>query len=231
MTDVHQAIRRYVPFWISIFVGIALWEAAGRSTSAAFMVPFSETLRRLWQLIVGGDFFKQLADFSDPVFYRLRYCPADWHATRHAARASASAAHWHRALHHDYLRDAARRADPVHLIDDGLRLCAQGAGGLFVRGIPGALQHSRRRAQHQAGTDRGRKVVPLQRVGAVARSDASLHASIHHDRCAPGDWPRAGWNGCGRIFPELDRTRPVDHGRVAKFRHCRRVRFDSRHRL
>jgi ABC-type nitrate/sulfonate/bicarbonate transport system permease component len=59
---VHQAIRRYVPFWVSILVGIVLWEAAGRSTSAAFMVPFSETLRRLWQLVVAGDFVKQLAD-------------------------------------------------------------------------------------------------------------------------------------------------------------------------
>jgi NitT/TauT family transport system permease protein len=68
VTDVHQAIRRYVPFWISIFVGIALWEAAGRSTSAAFMVPFSETLRRLWQLIVGGDFFKQLGDSATLFF-------------------------------------------------------------------------------------------------------------------------------------------------------------------
>jgi NitT/TauT family transport system permease protein len=59
---VPQAIRRYVPFWVSILVGIALWEAAGRRTSAAFMVPFSETLRRLWQLVVAGDFVKQLAD-------------------------------------------------------------------------------------------------------------------------------------------------------------------------
>ena len=46
------AIRRHAPFWISIAAGIALWEIAGRSTSAAFMVPFSETLVRLWQLIV-----------------------------------------------------------------------------------------------------------------------------------------------------------------------------------
>jgi ABC-type nitrate/sulfonate/bicarbonate transport system permease component len=65
---VHQAIRRYVPFWVSIFVGIALWEAAGRSTSAAFMVPFSETLRRLWQLIAAGEFFKQLADSATLFF-------------------------------------------------------------------------------------------------------------------------------------------------------------------
>jgi NitT/TauT family transport system permease protein len=59
---VPQAIRRYVPFWISLLVGLARWEVAGRSTSAAFMVSFSETLRRLWQLIVAGDFIKQLAD-------------------------------------------------------------------------------------------------------------------------------------------------------------------------
>ena len=38
------AIRRHAPFWISLAAGIAIWEIAGRSTSAAFMVPFSETL-------------------------------------------------------------------------------------------------------------------------------------------------------------------------------------------
>jgi len=68
VTDVNQVIRRYVPFWVSILVGIALWEAAGRSTSAAFMVPFSETLRRLWQLIVSDDFIKQLADSATLFF-------------------------------------------------------------------------------------------------------------------------------------------------------------------
>jgi NitT/TauT family transport system permease protein len=55
-------LRRHAPFWISIFIGIFLWEAAGRSTSAAFMVPFSETVRRLWQLVVAGDFIPQLID-------------------------------------------------------------------------------------------------------------------------------------------------------------------------
>ena len=55
-------IRRHAPFWISLAVGIALWEIAGRSTSAAFMVPFSETLIRLWQLIAGGEFLTQLLD-------------------------------------------------------------------------------------------------------------------------------------------------------------------------
>ncbi|HYC18657.1 MAG TPA: ABC transporter permease [Pseudolabrys sp.] len=55
-------LRRHAPFWISIFAGIALWEIAGRSTSAAFMVPFSETVIRLWQLVKGGEFLPQLLD-------------------------------------------------------------------------------------------------------------------------------------------------------------------------
>jgi NitT/TauT family transport system permease protein len=55
-------IRRNAPFWISIAAGIALWEIAGRSTSAAFMVPFSETLRRLWQLVATGEFVRQFLD-------------------------------------------------------------------------------------------------------------------------------------------------------------------------
>jgi NitT/TauT family transport system permease protein len=57
-----NAIRRHAPFWISILAGIALWEIAGRSTSRAFMVPLSETLVRLWQLVSGGQFIAQLTD-------------------------------------------------------------------------------------------------------------------------------------------------------------------------
>ena len=55
-------LRRHGPFWISIFVGLAIWEIAGRTTSAAFMVPFSETLVRLWQLIAEGQFIDQFID-------------------------------------------------------------------------------------------------------------------------------------------------------------------------
>jgi ABC-type nitrate/sulfonate/bicarbonate transport system permease component len=55
-------IRRHGPFWLSILIGLALWEIAGRSTSAAFMVPFSATLVRLWQLIVDGHFIAQFLD-------------------------------------------------------------------------------------------------------------------------------------------------------------------------
>ncbi len=58
----QQTLRRHAPFWLSLLAGIAVWEIAGRSTSAAFMVPFSETLVRLWQLIVGGDFIAEFLD-------------------------------------------------------------------------------------------------------------------------------------------------------------------------
>jgi NitT/TauT family transport system permease protein len=59
---VQTALRRHAPFWLSILAGLALWEIAGRNSSPAFMVPFSETLVRLWQLIVGGDFIAQFLD-------------------------------------------------------------------------------------------------------------------------------------------------------------------------
>ena len=62
------SIRRYVPFWLSLAVGIALWEVAGRSTSAAFMVPFSVTMVRLWELIVAGEFLGQLAESAKLFF-------------------------------------------------------------------------------------------------------------------------------------------------------------------
>src|SRR5512136_1464156 len=55
-------LRRHAPLWISILAGVAVWEIAGRSTSAAFMVPFSETLVRLWQLTVRGEFLVQVLD-------------------------------------------------------------------------------------------------------------------------------------------------------------------------
>jgi NitT/TauT family transport system permease protein len=57
-----NAVRRHAPFWLSLLSGIALWEIAGRNTSAAFMVPFSETLVRLWQLVTQGNFIAQFLD-------------------------------------------------------------------------------------------------------------------------------------------------------------------------
>jgi NitT/TauT family transport system permease protein len=51
--------------WLSLLLGIAAWEIAGRSTSPAFMVPFSETLVRLWQLTTRGEFLTQLLDSAE----------------------------------------------------------------------------------------------------------------------------------------------------------------------
>lgn len=58
----YTYLRRHAPFWISILTGIVIWEIAGRSTSQAFMVPFSETIRTLWQLIRSGEFGRQLLE-------------------------------------------------------------------------------------------------------------------------------------------------------------------------
>lgn len=58
-------LRRQAPFWISILAGIAIWEIAGHSTSAAFMVPFSETVLQLWQLARTGEFIRQLLDSAE----------------------------------------------------------------------------------------------------------------------------------------------------------------------
>ena len=58
----YLSIRRHLPVWLSVVAGFAIWEIAGRSTSAAFMVPFSETLARLWQLTVRGEFLPLLLD-------------------------------------------------------------------------------------------------------------------------------------------------------------------------
>ena len=66
-----------------------------------------------------------------------------------------------------------------------------------------------------------------ERMGAVARGDAALHAALHHDRRAPGDRPRARRHDGGGILPELHRARPDHHDGVAEFRHRRRVRHAS----
>ena len=67
--------------------------------------------------------------------------------------------------------------------------------------------------------DRGRALVPLERMGAVARGDGALHLALRDDRRAPGHRPRARRHGRGRVLPELDRPRPAHHERVAEFRH------------
>ena len=61
----QTTLRRHSPFWLSLIAGIALWEIAGRSVSPAFMVPFSETLVRLWQLITGGSFIPAFVNSAE----------------------------------------------------------------------------------------------------------------------------------------------------------------------
>lgn len=55
-------IRRNAPFVLSLLAGMALWEIIGRNSSAAFMVPFSETLERLWALTESGQFGTQFLE-------------------------------------------------------------------------------------------------------------------------------------------------------------------------
>ena len=54
-------IKRYAPFLLSLFGGLALWEIVGRSTSPAFMVPLSATIIRLVQLAASGELGPELA--------------------------------------------------------------------------------------------------------------------------------------------------------------------------
>ncbi len=61
----YTTIRRNLPVSLSVVAGIVLWEVAGHVTSPAFLVPFSETLVRLWQLTVHGEFLTQLLDSAE----------------------------------------------------------------------------------------------------------------------------------------------------------------------
>jgi NitT/TauT family transport system permease protein len=61
----QTALRRHGPFWLSIVAGIVLWEIAGRSTSQAFMVPFTVTVKTLWQLVLSGEFIRQFIDSAE----------------------------------------------------------------------------------------------------------------------------------------------------------------------
>jgi NitT/TauT family transport system permease protein len=55
-------LNRRAPFWLSVIAGALLWELVGRNTSAAFMVPLSETLLRLWELAKSGPLALQFLD-------------------------------------------------------------------------------------------------------------------------------------------------------------------------
>ena len=55
----HEFIRHRVAFVLSLIAGMALWEIVGRHTSAAFMVPLSTTLVRLWSMVASGQLVSQ----------------------------------------------------------------------------------------------------------------------------------------------------------------------------
>jgi NitT/TauT family transport system permease protein len=59
------ALRRHGPFWLSIIIGIAIWEIAGRASSQAFMVPFSVTIKALWGLMLSGEFIRQFLSSAE----------------------------------------------------------------------------------------------------------------------------------------------------------------------
>jgi ABC-type nitrate/sulfonate/bicarbonate transport system permease component len=58
----RDLINRHAPFVLSLMAGMALWEVVGRYSSPAFMVPLSATLKKLWQLIIGGTLITQFLD-------------------------------------------------------------------------------------------------------------------------------------------------------------------------
>src|SRR3954466_4186071 len=55
-------LARHAPFLISLVAGLLLWEVAGHYTSPAFLVPFSETLARLWELMADDRLWTQFLD-------------------------------------------------------------------------------------------------------------------------------------------------------------------------
>ncbi|MBX6425393.1 MAG: ABC transporter permease [Variibacter sp.] len=54
-----ESLRRHAPLLLSLAAGTALWEIAGRRASAAFLVPLSETLVRLWEIAASGQLWEQ----------------------------------------------------------------------------------------------------------------------------------------------------------------------------
>ncbi len=55
----RELIARYAPGAVSLLVGAAIWEIAGRNMSHAFLVPLSETVVRMGELIRAGELVRQ----------------------------------------------------------------------------------------------------------------------------------------------------------------------------
>ncbi len=59
---VSDKLTRSTVFLASLLAGLSLWEIAGRHTSPAFLVPFSETVARLSELVADGRLWVQFLD-------------------------------------------------------------------------------------------------------------------------------------------------------------------------
>ena len=57
-----DSLRKHAPMTLSLLAGAALWEIVGRNSNAAFLVPLSETLVRLTQLMATREFAVQFLD-------------------------------------------------------------------------------------------------------------------------------------------------------------------------
>ena len=185
----QDQVRRSLPFVLSLVAGMALWEIVGRNSSPAFLVPLSATLERLWELLIGGTLLAQTLDsarlfLTGLVASIVVGVPAGLMLARVPVL---------RVAIEPYIMllyaTPMVALIPFILSLMGFGFAAQGAGGVSVRRLPHPLQHGRRRAQHQAGNDRSRALLPLRRMVAVARDHAALHAALHHDRRPAGDRP------------------------------------------
>jgi ABC-type nitrate/sulfonate/bicarbonate transport system permease component len=65
MKALRRSLDRHLPFVLSLAAGIVAWEVIGRHSNPAFMVPLSETLVRLWQIITDGQFLAQFLDSAE----------------------------------------------------------------------------------------------------------------------------------------------------------------------
>lgn len=57
-----NSLRKHAPVTLSLLAGAALWEIVGRNSNPAFLVPLSETLVRLYQLVGTREFVVQFLD-------------------------------------------------------------------------------------------------------------------------------------------------------------------------
>jgi NitT/TauT family transport system permease protein len=72
MMSRRALMARYAPSAVSLVVGMAAWEIVGRRTDAAFLVPLSETVERLWELASSGELWRETA--SSLAIFTTGFC-------------------------------------------------------------------------------------------------------------------------------------------------------------